>query len=108
MRTPDRRQDREPHPIGSCAAFDWPRADRPPERMGPLFDKLGQQRPARCTAGAVAASPALQVLRGFRSERGLMEEMRYNFGCAFTGFTGAGEPWGVTVFTKNRQAVFGR
>jgi transposase len=46
----------------------------------------------------------LQVLYGYRSERRLMEEMRYNFALRwFVGLTMSEEPWDVTVFTKNRE-----
>jgi transposase len=46
----------------------------------------------------------LQVLYGYRSERRLMGEMRYNFALRwFVGLTMSEEPWDVTVFTKNRQ-----
>jgi transposase len=45
-----------------------------------------------------------QVLYGFRSERRLTEEMRYNFALRwFVGLTMGEEPWDVIVFTKNRQ-----
>jgi transposase len=46
----------------------------------------------------------LQVLYGYRSERRLMEEMRYNFALRwFVGLSMGEEPWDVTVFTKNRE-----
>jgi transposase len=46
----------------------------------------------------------LQTLYGYRSERRLMEEMRYNFALRwFVGLTMGEEPWDVTVFTKNRE-----
>jgi transposase len=45
----------------------------------------------------------LQFLYGYRSERRLMTEMRYNFAFRwFVGLTMGEEPWDVTVFTKNR------
>lgn len=45
-----------------------------------------------------------QVMYGFRSERRLTEEMRYNFALRwFVGLTMGEEPWDVIVFTKNRQ-----
>jgi IS5 family transposase len=48
----------------------------------------------------------LQVLYGYRSERRLMEEMRYNFALRwFVGLTMNEQPWDVTVFTKNRQRL---
>jgi hypothetical protein len=43
-------------------------------------------------------------LYGFRSERRLMEEMRYNFALRwFVGLNLTEPVWDVTVFTKNRQ-----
>lgn len=113
MRTPDQRQDPlfctisietlipSDHPlrlIRQCA-------DRALKRMEPLFDKLyaATGRPGVPPEQLMRAL-LLQVLYGFRSERRLMEEMRYNFALRwFTGFTMADEPWDVTVFTKNRQ-----
>jgi transposase len=46
----------------------------------------------------------LLILYGYRSERRLMEEMQYNFALRwFVGLSLGEEPWGVTVFTKNRE-----
>ncbi len=46
----------------------------------------------------------LQVLYGYRSERRLMQEMRYNFALRwFVGLSMDEKPWDVTVFTKNRE-----
>lgn len=46
----------------------------------------------------------LLILYGYRSERRLMEEMRYNFALRwFVGLSMGEEPWDVTVFTKNRE-----
>jgi transposase len=48
----------------------------------------------------------LQVFFGIRSERQLMEQMRYNF--LYRWFVGLGmedKPWDVTVFTKNRDRL---
>jgi len=48
----------------------------------------------------------LQVLYGHRSERRLMQEMRYNFAYRwFVGLTMGGPVWDVSVFTKNRQRL---
>ena len=115
MRTLDQRQD----PlfctisIESLVPSDHPLrvirkcADRALERMGPLFDKLyaSTGRPGVPPEQLLRAL-LLQVLYGFRSERRLMDEMRYNFALRwFTGFTMADEPWDVTVFTKNRKRL---
>lgn len=80
------------------------RADRALQRLEPLFEKLyaSTGRPS-VPPEQVLRALLLQVLYGFRSERRLMEEMRYNFALRwFVGLTMSQEPWDVTVFTKNR------
>lgn len=88
------------HPLRSILE----RANRTLRRMEPQFQKLYS------TTGRPSVPPEqilramlLQILYGFRSERRLMEEMRYNFALRwFVGLT-MGQPlWDVTVFTKNR------
>lgn len=89
------------HPLRSILE----RANRALRRMEPQFQKLYS------TTGRPSVPPEqvlrallLQVLYGFRSERRLMEEMRYNFALRwFVGLTMSQEPWDVTVFTKNRE-----
>lgn len=80
------------------------RADRALQRLERLFEKLyaSTGRPS-VPPEQVLRALLLQVLYGFRSERRLMEEMRYNFALRwFVGLTMSQEPWDVTVFTKNR------
>src|SRR5258706_1639955 len=80
------------------------RADRALQRLEPLFEKLyaSTGRPS-VPPEQVLRALLLQVLYGFRSERRVMEEMRYNFALRwFVGLTMSQEPWDVTVFTKNR------
>lgn len=79
-------------------------ADAVLQRMQPCFE------PIYSTMGRPGVAPErllrallLQVLYGYRSERRLMAEMRYNFAFRwFVGLTMAEQPWDVTVFTKNR------
>jgi transposase len=88
------------HPLRSIRQ----RADRALLRLEPLFEKLyaGTGRPS-VPPEQILRALLLQVLYGFRSERRLMEEMRYNFALRwFVGLTMSQEPWDVTVFTKNR------
>lgn len=78
--------------------------DRTLVRLEPLFEKLyaSTGRPS-VPPEQILRALLLQVLYGFRSERRLMEEMRYNFALRwFVGLTMSEEPWDVTVFTKNR------
>jgi transposase len=81
------------------------RADAALQRMEVHWDELYSRR------GRPSVPPEqllramlLQVLYGYRSERRLMEEMRYNFALRwFVGLSMGDEPWDVTVFTKNRD-----
>jgi transposase len=88
------------HPLRSILE----RANRALRRMEPQFQKLYSTtgRPS-VPPEQVLRAMLLQILYGFRSERRLMEEMRYNFALRwFVGLTMGQPPWDVTVFTKNR------
>lgn len=115
MRSPDEPQDElfctisieslipTNHPLRCVLAV----ANRALRRMEPEFQKLYS------TTGRPSVPPEqilramlLLILYGFRSERRLMEEMRYNFALRwFVGLTMSQEPWDVTVFTKNRSRL---
>jgi transposase len=113
MRSPDEPQDElfctisiesmipPDHPLRAILAV----ANRALRRMEPQFQKLysATGRPS-VPPEQVLRAMLLLTLYGFRSERRLMEEMRYNFALRwFVGLT-MGEPlWDVTVFTKNRE-----
>lgn len=112
MRSHDERQDElfctisieslipPDHPLRTIRQ----RADRALRRLERTFEKLyaSTGRPS-VPPEQVLRALLLQVLYGFRSERRLMEEMRYNFALRwFVGLTMSQEPWDVTVFTKNR------
>jgi transposase len=88
------------HPLRSIRQ----RADRALGRLEPQFQELyaSTGRPS-VPPEQVLRALLLQVLYGFRSERRLREELRYNFALRwFVGLTLSQEPWDVTVFTKNR------
>ena len=113
MRTPDQSQDElfctfsietlvpQDHPLRAIRQ----RADAALKRMEPGIGKLyaATGRPGIPPERLLRAL-LLLVLYGYRSERRLMQEMRYNFALRwFVGLTMSEEPWDVTVFTKNRQ-----
>ncbi len=88
------------HPLRSILAL----ANRALHRMEPQFQKLYSTtgRPS-VPPEQVLRAMLLLILYGFRSERRLMEEMRYNFALRwFVGLTMGEQVWDVTVFTKNR------
>jgi transposase len=113
MRTPDQPQDElfctisietlipSDHPLRAIRQ----RADAVLRRMEGRFSKLYSRtgRPSIAPERLLRAL-LLQVLYGYRSERRLMQEMRYNFALRwFVGLTMGEAPWDVTVFTKNRE-----
>jgi transposase len=112
MRSPDEPQDElfctisieslipTNHPLRSILAL----ANRALHRMEPQFQRLywTTGRPS-VPAEQVLRAMLLLLLYGFRSERRLMEEMRYNFARRWlVGQTMSQPLWDVTVFTKNR------
>lgn len=112
MRSPDERQDElfctisieslipPEHPLRAIQVV----ANRVLRRMEPQFQKLYSTtgRPS-VPPEQVLRAKLLLTLYGFRSERRLMEELRYNFALRwFVGLTMGQQPWDVTVFTKNR------
>ena len=113
MRSPDQKQPEmfftfsieelipTDHPLRSIRK----RADAVLQRMTAELNGLYAQRGRPGIAPEqLLRALLLQVLYGFRSERRLMEEMRYNFALRwFVGLTMSEEPWDVTVFTKNRR-----
>jgi transposase len=89
------------HPLRSIRQH----ADSALRRMESQFDELYSHtgRPG-VPAEQLLRALLLQVLYGFRSERRLMQELRYNFALRwFVGLTMGEDPWDVTVFTKNRR-----
>ncbi len=91
------------HPLRSIRQ----RANAALKHMGPEFEQLYAKtgRPS-VPPEQILRALLLQVLYGFRSERRLMEELRYNFALRwFVGLTMSEDPWDVTVFTKNRRRL---
>lgn len=91
----------ESHPLRAIRR----RADQALQAMEIDWNQLysGRGRPSVAPEQLLRAM-LLQILYGYRSERRLMEEMRYNFALRwFVGLTMGEEPWDVTVFTKNRE-----
>lgn len=69
--------------------------------MGKLYSSTG--RPG-VPPEQILRALLLELLYGFRSERRLMQEVRYNFALRwFIGLSLSEQPWDVTVFTKNRE-----
>src|ERR1700681_4087855 len=91
----------ESHPLRAIRR----RADQALQTMEIDWNQLYSERGRPSVAPEqLLRAMLLQILYGYRSERRLMEEMRYNFALRwFVGLTMGEEPWDVTVFTKNRE-----
>ncbi len=82
-------------------------ADAVLQRMESLFEKMYSHtgRPGIPPEQLLRAL-LVKALYGFRSERRLIDELRYNLALRwFVGLTLSQEPWDVTVFTKNRERL---
>lgn len=112
MRTPDHTQDElfctisietmipSDHPLRAIRKL----ADRALGRMNAEFAKLYSStgRPG-IPPEQILRALLLELLYGYRSERRLMQELRYNLALRwFVGLRMSQEAWDVTVFTKNR------
>jgi transposase len=115
MRTKDTTQDElfctisienlipEKHPLRALRKV----ADAVLHRMGPVFEKMYSHTGRPCIPPEQLLRALLaKALYGFRSERRLVDELRYNLALRwFVGLSLSQEPWEVTVFTKNRERL---
>jgi len=115
MRTKDTIQDElfctisleslipEKHPLRAVRKL----ADTVLRRMEPVFETMYSHtgRPGIAPEQLLRAL-LVKALYGLRSERRLIEELRYNLALRwFVGLTLSEEPWDVSVFTKNRERL---
>ncbi len=115
MRTKDTTQDElfcvisieslipEQHPLRAVRKL----ADAVLKRMEPVFETMYSHtgRPG-IPAEQLLRALLVKALYGFRSERRLVDELRYNLALRwFVGLSLSQEPWDVTVFTKNRERL---
>ncbi len=93
----------EQHPLRAIRKL----ADAVLQRMEPVFEKMYSHtgRPGIPPEQMLRAL-LVKALYGFRSERRLIDELRYNLALRwFVGLTLSQEPWDATVFTKNRERL---